>query len=184
MRSGYLLLIFALATCAILALAQTGNAKEFLTDEEIKKIREAQEINRRVRIYMEAAEFRLKTVQERLSGVESVEGDPLEFFTPEEMVDGYYSIVRSVMLNLDGAYQEPAPDLNKIKSGLNTLKKSTEKAGRQLEMLKRTAEDQRKEELWNLVNKAQDITQGAHEGAVYGLEEIDRLTDRNRKKRR
>jgi hypothetical protein len=88
------------------------------------------------------------------------------------------------MLNLDGAYQEPAADLNKIKSGLKTLKKSTEKAGRQLGMLKRIAEDQRKEALWNLVNKAIDITEGAHEGAVYGLEEIDRLTDRNRKRRR
>ncbi len=184
MRSGYLLLIFALVTCAIPTVTQNGIAKEFLTDEEIKKIQEAQEINRRVRIYMEAAEFRLKTAQERLSGVESAEGDPLEFLTPEEMVDGYYSIVRSVMLNLDGAYQEPAPDLNKIKSGLKTLRKSTEKAGRQLEMLKRTAEDNRKEELWNLVNKAIDITEGAHEGAVYGLEKIDELSDRNRRRRR
>jgi len=184
MHSRFLPLIFALAICTIQAVSPAGIAKEFLTDEEIIKIREAQEIDRRVRIYMEAAEFRLETAQARLSGEESVEGDPLEFFTPGEMVDGYYSIVRSVMLNLDGAYQQPAPDLNKINSGLKTLKKSTEKTGRQLEMLKRIAEDQRKEELWNLVNKAIDITQGAHEGAVSGLEEIEKLSDRNRGRRR
>jgi alanine-alpha-ketoisovalerate/valine-pyruvate aminotransferase len=181
MRFPFLLLIFALAVCGSPAVIPTGNAREFLTDEEIKKIQEAQDINRRVRIYMEAAEYRLKTAQERLSGVESVEGDPLEFFTPEEMVDGYYSIVQSVMLNLDGAYQQPAPDLNKIKSGLKTLKKGAEKAGRQLEMLKIIAEDQKKEGFWNLVNKAIEITDGAHEGAVYGMEEIDKLSDRNRR---
>lgn len=183
MRSGYLLLIFALVTGALLAITQNSIAREFLTDEEIKKIQEAQEISRRVRIYMEAAEFRLKAAQERLSGVESVEGDPLEFFTPEEMVDGYYSILKSVMLNLDGAYQEPAPDLNKIKGGLKSLRKATEKAGKQLEILRRIAEEKRKEELWNLVNKAMDITEGAHEGAVYGLEKLSDESDKKRRTR-
>ena len=116
--------------------------------------------------------------------MESVEGDPLEFFTPEEMLDGYYRILNSIMLNLDDAYQEPLADLNRIKSGLKSLSKATDSAGRQLEALKRIAEENRKEELWNLVNKAIEITEGAHEGAVYGLEKMDEISDRNRKSSR
>jgi hypothetical protein len=181
MRLGYLPLIIALTAGTILVTTQNVAARDFLTDQEIKKIQEAQEIDRRVKVYMEAAEFRLKTAQERLSGVESIEGDPLEFFTPEEMLDGYYRILKSVMLNLDDAYQEPLADLNKIKGGLKSLRKSTDNAGKQLEILRRIAEEKRKQELWNLVNKAMDITEGAHEGAVYGLEKIKELSDRKRK---
>jgi hypothetical protein len=184
MRPGTLLFIFVLAAGAMLGITRSLPAGEFLTDQEIKRIQEAQEIDKRVKIYMEAAEFRLKTAQERLSGVESVEGDPLEFFSPEEMLDGYYRILKSVMLNLDDAYQEPYADLNKIKSGLKSLRKATDKAGHQLEILKRIAEDNKKEELWNLVNQAMDITKGAHEGAVSGLEKIAEIEERRRRRRR
>jgi hypothetical protein len=184
MRPEYLPLIIALTIGTILVTTQNVTARDFLTDEEIKKIQEAQEIDRRVKIYMEAAEFRLRTAQERLSGVESVEGDPLEFFTPEEMLDDYYRILKSVMLNLDDAYQKPMADLNKINGGLKSLREATDKARKQLEILKRIAEEKRKEELWNLVNKAIDISEGAHEGAVSGLEKIEELSDRNRKRSR
>lgn len=183
MRSRYLPLIFALITLASPLAARNSLAREFLTDVEIKRIQEAQQIDKRVKIYMEAAESRLKTAQERLSGVESVEGDPLEFFRPEDMLDGYYRILNSVMLNLDGAYQEPGNDLNQIKDGLKSLKNTTDKTGKQLKILKRIAEDQKNEELWNLVNKAMDITEGAHEGAVYGLEKISEIEERNRRRR-
>jgi len=184
MRSRYLVSVFVLITLAILSVTQNSLAREFLTDEEIKRIQMAQEIDKRVKIYMEAAEYRLKAAQDRLSGVESVEGDPLEFFTPEDMVDGYYQIISSVMLNLDGAYQEPTPDLNKIKGGLKSLRKATDKADKQLEILKKIAEANKKEALWTLVKKAMDITEGAHEGAVYGLEKISEISERNQKRRR
>ena len=72
-------------------------AKEFLTPDEIFKIQEAQEVEKRIKIYMDAAALRLKTAEERLQGKESVAGDPLEFFTVQEMLDGYNRIIRSVM---------------------------------------------------------------------------------------
>jgi histone H3/H4 len=49
------------------------------------------------------------------------------------------------------------------------LKTATEKALVQLGILKRIAEEKKKEELWNLVNKAIDVTNGAHEGAESGI---------------
>lgn len=179
----YPVIILSFLGIILFEAASTCAGKEFLTDEEIKKIQEAQEIDRRIKIYMKAAESRLETAEERLLGEESEEGDPLEFFTAEDLVDGYYQILRSVMLNLDGAYQEPGADLYKIKSGLKTLGKGTENAGKRLKILKRIAEEKQKEELWNLVNKSIDITEGAHEGAVYGLKEIDEILDKREKRR-
>ncbi len=143
--------------------------KEFLTPKEIEKIQDAQEIDERVKVYMEAASLRLKTAEERLGGKESEPGDPLEFFTVEEMIDGYCRIMKSVMTNLDDAYQRRDVDRSKLGKALKSLKDTTEWAGKALQSLKKTAEIKQKEELWNLVNQSIDITSGAHEGAQLGL---------------
>jgi len=159
-----------------------GAGKEYLTDKEIEKIQDTYDIDKRVKIYMEAAALRLKTAEDRLNGKESEPGDPLEFFTPEDMLDGYYNILRSVMMNLDDAAERPGRDngvyvasveqkspREMFSSALKTLKSETEKAVRRLEVLKKIAEEKEKEELWNLVNSAIDVTNGAHEGAEHGL---------------
>ncbi len=154
--------------------------KEFLTPKEIEQIQDAQEIDQRVKIYMEAASLRLKTAEARLGGKEAEPGDPLEFWTPEEMVDAYYRIVKSVMTNLDDAYQKPDVDREKVGKALKILKDTTEWAAKVLVSLKKTAEDQRKEELWNSVNLAIDITGGAHEGAELGLSKVPAPKEKRR----
>jgi len=149
-----------------------GPPKEFLTEKEIALIQDAQEIDARAKIYLAAAALRLKTAEERLYGKESAEGDPFEFYSPEDLLDGYYRILRSVMLNLDEAYQRPGANRQKIRGALKDLKKATEKAAKDLEVLKKLAEEKRKEELWDLVNRAIDITGGANEGAESGLSRL------------
>lgn len=168
-----LLLFSILAAAAVLIPASSGSPeKEFLTAKEIELIQDCQEIDRRVKIYLDAAEFRLKEAEERLHGKESEAGDPFEFFSVEDMLDGYYRILRSVMLNLDAAFQKGGPDREKVRSALKNLKKTTERTAKDLEILKKIAEEKLKEELWNLVNKAIDITDGAHEGAESGLSRL------------
>ena len=157
----------ALLACPILS-AMPSPEKEFLTPLEIGKIQDAQEIDLRIKVYLEAAALRLKTAEERLGGKEAEPGDPLEFFSVEEMVDGYYRIVKSVMTNVDDAFQRRDSDKNKLGKALKNLRDSTETAGKILPVLKKIAEDKRNEELWNLVNQAIEITNGAHEGAEIG----------------
>jgi hypothetical protein len=172
MRRHLLLFPLTLVAAGFFVAARGSPGKEFLTDKEIAKIQDAQEIDARVKVYMDAAALRLKTAEERLVGKESEEGDPLEFFTPEDMLDGYYRILKSVMMNLDEAFQKPGQDRRKLEKALKTLKGATEDGGKQLEILKKIAEEKQKEELWNLVNRAIDITDGAHEGAEYGLSKL------------
>jgi hypothetical protein len=142
--------------------------KEFLTEKEIAAIRENQEIASRVRVYMEAAALRLKSAEERLNGKEPAQGDPFEFFTSEDMLEGYYRILKSVMYNLEEVYQNPRRNSG-LTAALKALKGGTERAGDPLEILKKIAEDKKKEQLWNLVNQAIDITNGAHKGAEDAL---------------
>jgi hypothetical protein len=169
MRRVFTILIIAAMEAGMPFLSGVGLGKEFLTAREIERVQDAQEIHERVQVYLDAAEMRLKKAQERLQGKESEEPDPYEFFSVEDMLDGYYRIYRSLMINLDAAFQKRGRDTEKIRSALKNLKKSSEKTARELEVLKKMAEDNLKEELWNLVNQAIDITEGAREGAESGL---------------
>ncbi len=156
-----------LAICLSLPPAvRPRTVKEFLTPQEIARIQDAQEIDQRVKIYLEAAALRLKTATERLTGKESVQGDPLEFFSVEDMLDGYYRILHAVMLNLEDAAQNPKVDPKKFQSAMKNLKSVTTVGGNQLEAIKKLAEEQRKEAVWNLTVKAIEINKGAHDGAV------------------
>ena len=184
-----------LLLCISLFIAvPAGMAKEFLTSKEIEKIQDTYLIDARVKIYMEAAALRLKAAEERLTGKESTPGDPLEFFTPEDMLDGYYRILKSVMMNIDDAAQNPGRtsgvringetarnDKQRIGNALKLLKSETEKDLDELLILKKIAEEKKKEQLWNLVNEAIDITNGAHEGAEYGLSKQPPPPDQNKK---
>ena len=93
---------------------------------------------------------------------------PLEFFTVEDMVGGYYRILRSVMFTLDEAAEKPK-EPERLNKALKNLKDRTEKDLKSLQILKKMAEEKQKEELWNLVNQALEIADGAREGAETGL---------------
>jgi hypothetical protein len=188
-----LFLLFNIATAVATAAVP---AKEFLTDKEIEKIQDNPEIDLRVKIYLEAAALRLKTAEARLAGQEAEPGDPLEFFTPEDMLDGYFKILKSVMANLDDAaahnpmrVRKLAPSADpqdwqkRIGKALKNLRSSTERAAGELEILKKLAEEKKKEELWKLVNNAIEITSGAHEGAEYGLSKQPDSPNKDSKKK-
>jgi hypothetical protein len=165
-------ILFFLAHSAILAsipvLVFGSPEKDLLTENEILKIQDNREIVNRTKLYMDFAAARLKAAEERLIGKETQAGDPFEYFTPEDMLDNYCRIVKNLMSHLDDAYKKPAQDQN-LHRALKSLKKDAESARSQLEVLKKIAEDQKKERLWNLVNKAIEITNDAHSGAEFGL---------------
>jgi len=145
-------------------------AKEFLTAKEIERLQVSQQIHVRVKVYLEIAASRLKTAEERLNGKESEEGDPLEFFSPEDMVEGYDRILNSVMLTLDDAFQKSDPyERSKVQRALKLLKTATESGAKQLEVIKKIAEEKKKEELWNLVNQAIESVQIARQGTEKGI---------------
>jgi len=163
---------WAVTTACIFFIFQTPSlpAKEFLTEKEIERIQTNHETDVRVKLYLEFALNRLKVAEERLSGKESEPGDPFEFFGPEDLLEGFYRILESVMINLEDAYASPDPaEESRVQKALRTLKASAENAFGRLDALEEMAREKGKEELWDLVIKAKEINQGAHEGAVRGL---------------
>jgi hypothetical protein len=81
------------------------------------------------------------------------------------------------------AVEVAGPNRELVGKGLKALKSATEKAAVQLPILKKIAEEKRKEELWNLVNDAIEITDAANEGARYGLTKHPAPDEKEQKKK-
>jgi len=145
-------------------------ARDFLTEQEIRRMQNTQDIDRRTEIYMTAAALRLGTALDRFNGKESEPGDAMEFFSQEDMLDDYCKIAERIMLIVDDAFESPRRRENiNIKKALNTLKSGSSDNLKKLSALGKLAEEKRKEKLWDLVNRAIDITGGLLEGAEEGL---------------
>ncbi|MEJ2109165.1 MAG: hypothetical protein P8Z37_04475 [Acidobacteriota bacterium] len=165
------ILCLAGTLAATAAVAYGPGPREFLTEEEIDTIRIKQEIVPRVEYYLQAALLRLRSAHSRLLGEETVPGDPLEYFTPEDMLDGYYRILNSVMVNLEDSFQRGRSDRESIRKALKEVKKRTEESRRILDNLKTLTEERNDGEMTRLILRAIDITEGAHEGATHALDE-------------
>ena len=145
-------------------------ARDFLTDKEIAKIQNNQDIDKRAGIYMDAASLRLRIASDRFEGKESEPGDALEFYSQEDMLDDYYEIMERIMLVVGDAFESPRRRENiNIKKALQTLKSESSGNLKRLSTLMKLAEEKRKEGLWNRVNRAIAITGGVLDGAEEGL---------------
>ena len=170
LKSKFLAQILSALICVCILPAPRIPAKELLTAKEIERLQASQRIDVRVKIYLEFAESRLKAAEERLNGKESEEGDPFEYFTPEDMIEGYDRILNSVMLTLDDSFQKSDPlEKSRVQRALKLLKGAAERGAKQLEVLKKIAEEKKKEGLWDLVNQAIESVGIARQGAEEGI---------------
>jgi hypothetical protein len=167
-RAAFLLSIGILLS-GLVAFASRNPVREFLTEKEIEAIQENQDIATRTKMYLQAATLRLVSAQARLTGEETEPGAPLEFLTPEDMLDGYYRIIQSVMANLEDAYQIRRPDRDGIKKALKYLRYRMENDLDKLELLEKMAAEREKKEFLDLVRRAVDIAKGADSGAKESL---------------
>ena len=145
-------------------------ARDFLTEKEITRMQNTQDIDKRTGIYMDAASLRLRTALDRFEGKESEPGDAMEFYSQEDMLDDYYKIMDRVMLVVGDAFESPRRRENiNIKKALQTLKSESSGNLKILSALMKLTEEKRKAELWSSVNRAIAITGGVLDGAEEGL---------------
>lgn len=170
MKSAVLSFISGIMIIGAVSAALCNPGREFLTEEEIDAIQRNQAIAPRVKLYLRAASLRLSSAEARLNGQETTPGDPLEYHTPEDMLDEYYRIVDSVMLNLEDAAQKFPPDKAGVRKALKHLRNVMKKSIPELETLKKIAAEKKDTELLRLIRRAADISNGALQGAEEALE--------------
>lgn len=141
------------------------------TEEEFEKIQLAQELERRVEVFLEIAESRLDEIERREAGKEwdNEEPNPLEFFTYEDMLFGYSRALRGVMVNIDERARGRGAEDKEIRKSLEKLRDKMAEFTPRLEEVKDIAIERRDERLARQWKEAAKISEQARKGALYGL---------------
>lgn len=158
------------AALVVLLLPSAISGRELLTGKEIEQLRLYRELDKRVEIYLKAADLRLDTLRQRLAGQESKEGDPLEFQSTLDLLEGYISAMRSIMANIDEAVGYKKEFGRELVKALEKLKESSEKYQPRLEEILKEAAKRKDQQLYRQAERAIELTRGAAEGASIGLE--------------
>jgi hypothetical protein len=144
---------------------------DHFTDAEYVKIQDNQELVKRVDIFLEIAETRLKEIQRRLRKEEWKEKDdnPLEFHSTEEMVHAYERALTSIMYNIDEKARYKLATEKNIRKALEKLNKKITLFEPQLAPIKQLAIDSKDPLLYKLVLKAEKTSAVARKGSLLGL---------------
>ncbi|MFQ5926512.1 MAG: hypothetical protein ACE5MH_03665 [Terriglobia bacterium] len=98
----------------LLLVAQAPPPPDYLTEEEVKKVREAQEPNKRILLFLEIAAARLAKFEQALAAPPPAHTDDLI-----DMIDGYISAIDDATSNLEIWLERGGVDLNQARRGID-----------------------------------------------------------------
>jgi hypothetical protein len=169
--SGMALHSFAFTASAGALTAQGLRDLDRFTEEEFSKLQLAQQLVKRVEVFLEIAESRLDEIERRVKGVEwkEKEPNPLEFYSYEEMLHAYTRAIEGVMVNIDEKATSGMAREQDIRKSLKELSKKIEDFTPRLEALKALVMERRDERLARKLMDAMKASEIARKGAQYGL---------------
>ena len=152
-------------------LARLMQTRDRFTDDEYTQIQLAQELTKRVEVFLEIARSRLGEIQRRADQVEWVEEEenPLEFHTYWDMVHAYRQAIDGIMINIDEKAIYKTASEEDIDKSLKELNKGINEFIPQLEPIKQLAIQLQDEALYKELLEAEETSITAQKGSLYGL---------------
>jgi len=141
------------------------------TEKEYEKIRDNQDLKKRVDAFLDIAESRLAEINRRMINKEWTEKEPnpLEFYTYEQMVHAYQRALSSLMVNIDEKVKYKLATEKDVKKALEKLNKKIMEFTPQLEPIKQLAIKNKDQILYKEVLEAEKTSEIARKGSQYGL---------------
>jgi len=145
--------------------------RDRFTDEEYTQIQLAQELAKRVEVFLEIAETRLAEIRRRMDKLEweEEEENPLEFHTYWDMVHAYRQAIDGIMINIDEKAISKTATEEDIEDSLKELNKGIGEFIPQLEPIKELAIELQDQVLYRELLEAEETSITAQKGSLYGL---------------
>jgi len=145
--------------------------RDRFTDEEYTQIQLAQELAKRVEVFLEIAESRLGEIRRRMDKLEwkEKEENPLEFHTYRDMVHAYRQAIDGIMINIDEKAIYKTASEKEIEKSLKELNKGISEFIPQLEPIKQLAIELQDQALYKELLEAEETSITAQKGSLYGL---------------
>jgi hypothetical protein len=114
------------AGLSVAAPRPPSQSRDRFTEEEYGELQLHQELEKRVEVFLEIAEARLKEIQRRMAGGEweEEEENPLEFHTYWDMVHAYRQAIDGIMINIDEKAIHKTASEEDVRKSLEKLNKS------------------------------------------------------------
>ena len=141
---------------------------------EHEKLREAQKLRRRVKVFLKIAEARLDEIERRISAEKwrKERKNPLEFYTYAQLVRAYNRSIEGIMINIDEKVNSNVETEENIKKSLLQFKSKMPSFVRRLEPVKKFSEYQNDRDLYLEWGKAWESSQMALKGSKLGLKKL------------
>ena len=141
------------------------------TEEEYDKVQEAQELEKRVEVFLEIAEARLVEIERRMKEDkwDKKDPNPLEFFTYAQMMHAYWRALEGIMINIDEKAKYKLAEPKEIKKSLKALNKKIQDFIPRLEPVRQLSIDLKDEELYGETRKGMKASDTALKGSQMGL---------------
>ena len=168
--SAVLLLLTVVPGSSLFGRARAQGNGDYLNEQEVDRIREAQEIELRTQVFMFIANRRLKTITGELKQQTKKEEElwgPLPKGTTTELLDGYRRAIAELMEKIDDTYQRN-PKVEGFKKALKRIADGTDLQLKMLTTIKATLKND--DELRTLAG-AVEVTKTANDGAKEALKQ-------------
>jgi len=156
--------LFAFAAPVLIA---GQGAKEYLTSQEIDQLKEAQEIDLRVKVLMKIAERRLVLIENPSavpSKKEEAQWGALLKVTRAELLNQYVRAIDETIVNIEDAYSR-TPDEKTLYKALKAFREATDQYLERLKAVRSTVKD---ENDLRALDRAIEATELANEDAKHG----------------
>ncbi|HZS47954.1 MAG TPA: hypothetical protein VFC63_22985 [Blastocatellia bacterium] len=160
-------ILFAAFASNNLAMTNTQGGGDYLNQQEVERIQDAQEIEMRTQVFLYIANRRLKVLTGELkqqSKKEEESWGPLPSGNPEDLLDGYRRAISELMDKIDDSY-EHNPKADGLKKALKHVVEETDKQIKSLETWQANAKtEESKRALQNAMDAAKTANTGAKDG--------------------
>lgn len=145
--------------------------RDRFTDEEYTDVQMAQELPKRVKVFLGIAESRLEEIQRRIDKQEwtEKEDNPLAFYTYQDMVHAYLHAIDGIMTNIDDKVIYKTASREEIEESLKALNKNISEFIPQLKLIKDFALKLQDQPLYKKLLEAEEVSIAAQKGSLYGL---------------
>ena len=162
-----LALTVLLSLAAALAAGAAQGSGDYLNEQEVDRVREAQEIELRTRVFLFIAERRLKVLTGELKQQSKKDEElwgPLPTGAPAFLLEGYGRSISELMDKLDDAHERD-PKAEGLKKALKRLLDGTDQHLKSLATLRAQLTDP---EVRRAIDRAEEAARLANEGARSG----------------
>ncbi len=144
-------------------------AQDWLTPLELEQFRETEGGDKRIAFYLKVIKLRIESASQRLAGKSSKPGDPLEFFSINDMANSCFQALRASMVEIQDQISYRHLRGPELVGGLKALKAAAKSLQPFFQNMQKVAIEKKDETLYKMAKDGLEYCDSALRGVETAL---------------